>query len=142
IVEQRPIQIALRGDATVAVEVLAAAGVLARERIDHHVAGARIERDARGNDRNVGDATDIEGGAGAARMPEQQAVDEGNERRALATGGDIARAEIGDYRHSGALRDYRRLADLQCAGAAFVIDRSEEHTSELQSLRHLVCRLL
>src|ERR1035438_269803 len=24
----------------------------------------------------------------------------------------------------------------------FVVDRSEEHTSELQSLRHLVCRLL
>src|SRR5438045_9673426 len=25
---------------------------------------------------------------------------------------------------------------------AFVLNRSEEHTSELQSLRHLVCRLL
>src|SRR5258705_5973112 len=25
---------------------------------------------------------------------------------------------------------------------AFLVDRSEEHTSELQSLRHLVCRLL
>src|SRR5262245_65311432 len=24
----------------------------------------------------------------------------------------------------------------------FLVDRSEEHTSELQSLRHLVCRLL
>src|ERR1035438_3520105 len=27
-------------------------------------------------------------------------------------------------------------------GAAMCVDRSEEHTSELQSLRHLVCRLL
>src|SRR5262245_64231837 len=27
-------------------------------------------------------------------------------------------------------------------GCSFVIFRSEEHTSELQSLRHLVCRLL
>src|ERR1035438_10849212 len=26
--------------------------------------------------------------------------------------------------------------------AWYVLDRSEEHTSELQSLRHLVCRLL
>src|SRR5438045_6946508 len=26
--------------------------------------------------------------------------------------------------------------------AAFLVPRSEEHTSELQSLRHLVCRLL
>src|SRR5258705_7430875 len=29
-----------------------------------------------------------------------------------------------------------------CDWRAFVGDRSEEHTSELQSLRHLVCRLL
>src|SRR5205814_8753975 len=38
-------------------------------------------------------------------------------------------------------RDYRRfLGEL----SAFVLghERSEEHTSELQSLRHLVCRLL
>src|SRR5262245_64957283 len=27
-------------------------------------------------------------------------------------------------------------------GGAYQADRSEEHTSELQSLRHLVCRLL
>src|SRR5262245_10328265 len=29
-----------------------------------------------------------------------------------------------------------------CCVAVGLIDRSEEHTSELQSLRHLVCRLL
>src|SRR5205814_10459544 len=35
------------------------------------------------------------------------------------------------------------LAHHAGSGAQFVIDiRSEEHTSELQSLRHLVCRLL
>src|SRR5262245_65380263 len=28
------------------------------------------------------------------------------------------------------------------AKAVLIVDRSEEHTSELQSLRHLVCRLL
>src|SRR5205814_6184355 len=36
--------------------------------------------------------------------------------------------------------------DRDCAaaadGSAVAITRSEEHTSELQSLRHLVCRLL
>src|SRR5262245_63771891 len=32
------------------------------------------------------------------------------------------------------------LADY-CVGAS-AVERSEEHTSELQSLRHLVCRLL
>src|SRR2546422_6077418 len=42
-----------------------------------------------------------------------------------------------------------RLCDLQAAaeiasraGALLVVDRSEEHTSELQSRLHLVCRLL
>src|SRR5262245_62933788 len=42
-----------------------------------------------------------------------------------------------------------RLGGAAAAGAAVAVDglvhrdtRSEEHTSELQSLRHLVCRLL
>src|ERR1035441_259939 len=36
-----------------------------------------------------------------------------------------------------------RCHDLvEDAGRLFHTDRSEEHTSELQSLRHLVCRLL
>src|ERR1035441_930836 len=32
--------------------------------------------------------------------------------------------------------------DLECTHRISPEDRSEEHTSELQSLRHLVCRLL
>src|SRR5262245_31505099 len=36
----------------------------------------------------------------------------------------------------------RRLADLGAGLFAHEVGRSEEHTSELQSLRHLVCRLL
>src|SRR5437899_5372616 len=32
--------------------------------------------------------------------------------------------------------------DRQLRGAPLPVPRSEEHTSELQSLRHLVCRLL
>src|SRR5262249_58694227 len=45
-------------------------------------------------------------------------------------------------------RDCRRVAaharapDDQCLGAALARGRSEEHTSELQSLTNLVCRLL
>src|ERR1039458_1939597 len=38
---------------------------------------------------------------------------------------------------SGDGREYLQTAEVTAAGA-----RSEEHTSELQSLRHLVCRLL
>ena len=55
-------------------------------------------------------------------MAEQQVVDERNQRRALAAGGDVARAEIGDHRDAGALGEHRRFADLQRVGAAFVID--------------------
>ena len=47
------------------------------------------------------------------RMAEQQVVDVRHQRRALPAGGDIARAEVRDHRHAGALRDHGRLADLQ-----------------------------
>src|SRR5258705_2218559 len=46
------------------------------------------------------------------------------------------------YRQLG---QHTYLAILLAAATAltvFIISRSEEHTSELQSLRHLVCRLL
>src|SRR5262245_62208686 len=36
----------------------------------------------------------------------------------------------------------RRLSWASKPLATMMLDRSEEHTSELQSLRHLVCRLL
>src|SRR5258705_4891217 len=35
-----------------------------------------------------------------------------------------------------------RTSDVISAGDILTHERSEEHTSELQSLRHLVCRLL
>src|SRR5437899_8881541 len=44
-------------------------------------------------------------------------------------------------RRSGAAWPGRRTSDA-CAGRPPHASRSEEHTSELQSLRHLVCRLL
>src|SRR5437899_8224895 len=42
---------------------------------------------------------------------------------------------------TGSPGDLRRLFRFHC-GPRPESDRSEEHTSELQSLRHLVCRLL
>src|SRR2546429_3636843 len=35
-----------------------------------------------------------------------------------------------------------QIDELLCAAAKKLVDRSEEHTSELQSRLHLVCRLL
>src|SRR5437899_8838781 len=49
-------------------------------------------------------------------------------------------------RRGGGRRGLRRVPLVPrkhpCAGRARGLRRSEEHTSELQSLRHLVCRLL
>src|SRR5258705_1345985 len=41
-----------------------------------------------------------------------------------------------------ALAHHEHRAAVDVLGGARLRDRSEEHTSELQSLRHLVCRLL
>src|SRR5205814_3132081 len=44
--------------------------------------------------------------------------------------------------HANRVAEERRLERLRQMVAAWQEFRSEEHTSELQSLRHLVCRLL
>src|SRR5258705_9882789 len=46
------------------------------------------------------------------------------------------------WRESGAAPPHRRTAAAPIAPRSGQRLRSEEHTSELQSLRHLVCRLL
>src|SRR2546423_15712196 len=46
-----------------------------------------------------------------------------------------------DGRHTD-LRPWPDHCDDQCAARLGVVGRSEEHTSELQSLAYLVCRLL
>ena len=105
-----------------------AARELERQGVDHHVAGSGVEGDdvfgrASGrNHRDVGDAADVERDAAAPRVAEEQVIDVGDQRRALAAGGDVARAEIGDHRDAGALGEHGGFADLQSVGAAFVID--------------------
>src|SRR5205814_9685189 len=44
--------------------------------------------------------------------------------------------------HNAGLRGRGFRRQRRHAREASIVDRSEEHTSELQSLRHLVCRLL
>ena len=74
---------------------------------------------------------------------EQQVIDEGDERRALAAGGDVAGAEVGDHRDADAFRDHRRFADLQRIGfgPAFVIDGLAVAADELQRFEWHVDRL-
>src|SRR5205814_9581554 len=45
-------------------------------------------------------------------------------------------------RGSPAACSFRAASSFACSAAFCSVVRSEEHTSELQSLRHLVCRLL
>src|SRR5205814_9983561 len=68
----------------------------------------------------------------------------GNEREedglaAAGRGQDLARLD----RNADALHVVlpQRVEELRRAGGRRILERSEEHTSELQSLRHLVCRL-
>src|SRR5205814_5016629 len=53
-----------------------------------------------------------------------------------STNGNLS-AEVLSYS-----RAHGVFAGINLSGGALRADRSEEHTSELQSLRHLVCRLL
>src|SRR5687768_18091102 len=52
----------------------------------------------------------------------------------------FAFGEIGNF--DGIKDDIGRINDFEFLRAAGAIPRSEEHTSELQSRLHLVCRLL
>src|ERR1039458_3509646 len=47
-----------------------------------------------------------------------------------------------DWAGRAAAESAREIADYAATAGATRRERSEEHTSELQSLRHLVCRLL
>src|SRR5437899_7803139 len=48
----------------------------------------------------------------------------------------------GNRGHGPVMESQFRVDELLCLGISEIAIRSEEHTSELQSLRHLVCRLL
>src|SRR2546427_9620752 len=54
----------------------------------------------------------------------------------------IAHVERGDAGHPQLALEEDAVAGLEMVGGAGTIDRSEEHTSELQSQSNLVCRLL
>src|SRR5258705_4850450 len=93
---------------------------------------ARQDADERALLGDVEPADEIDGQVGAQERPRGRVGDEvGAEER--------AEEREGLHAHSHGIRQSgRRLLDHDVLRAS----RSEEHTSELQSLRHLVCRLL
>ncbi len=66
---------------------------------------------------------DIERHAIPGAIVKELIIDERDQRRALAPGRDVSRAEIGDHRDTRAFRNHRSLSDLQSIAAALVIDR-------------------
>src|SRR2546425_4220689 len=54
----------------------------------------------------------------------------------------VQRDSSGDFDHVIRAESARNLHAFRCARRRHVVQRSEEHTSELQSLAYLVCRLL
>ena len=127
LIEQPRIDRAPTGDRT--VHVARSADEPSRQSVDEGVAGSRvpchgIEGRAGRDERDVRDAADVERRDGPVLLREQERVEEADQRRALAAGGDVARPEVGDDRSARALGDHRRLADLQARErAAVVVDR-------------------
>jgi hypothetical protein len=66
--------------------------------------------------RQVGDAAEVEHGAIFDRIGERIGVERRHQRRALAAGGDVAAAEIGDGVDAGGFRDHVGVAQLQREG--------------------------
>ena len=117
--EQALQQVGVNASATsplaVTVERLGAAGGLGHRGVDEGVGRADVEGDrrrVRGDDRDVGDAAEVEGAGRLVRSGEQQFVERAGEGRTVATGGDVTRPQVGDDRDAGGLGDPRRLADL------------------------------
>src|SRR5579872_3234725 len=87
--------------------------------VDKHVAGTGVEGThllgptSCGQEREVGDATDVEHGARLRIAAQQEVIDIRYEWSALASGRDVGDAEVRDRRQAGAFGDERRLSELQ-----------------------------
>jgi len=91
------------------------ADVLPRPPIEQDVAGPAVEAEraaVAGQPRHVADAADVHHHARLARVAEHGVVERGDERRALASRGHVAAAEVGHHVDAGVLREPRGIVDL------------------------------
>src|SRR5690606_41417093 len=65
-----------------------------------------------------------------------------HQEAALALHGRVGRREVGQIRHRNAEEFELGVLEIEHLLGLVMDDRSEEHTSELQSREKLVCRLL
>jgi len=77
----------------------------------HHILWSRASR----NQRDVGDAADVQSHGTLPGIPQQEIIDQGHERRALSPRSDVGRAEIRDHGSAGPLCDDGRLGNLERA---------------------------
>ncbi len=111
--EERRVRCAAGGEP--AVLVARPADRAARRLVEQAVgrAGVECERGtAAADDRHVRDPAEVERRA-RVLAPQPQVVEDPGERGAVAAGGDVARADVGDHRQPGRLDDPRGLPELQ-----------------------------
>ena len=73
---------------------------------------------AGGDDGEIADAADVLKNAGADGVGEEDVIEQGDEGRALAAGGDVSRAEVGDDGDAGGGGEEGGFAELPGAGEA------------------------
>ena len=89
-----------------------------RDGIDHHIAGSGIEGDnlsfssIRWDRREVRDAADVLHNASDMSIAKKHVIEEGNQRRAFASGGHICRTKVRDHGSTGSCGDQCRFARL------------------------------
>src|SRR5712691_656494 len=100
LVEKRGDAAAGLGEAGVLVEALATASEVRNQTVDDHVGRTGVERkDLRrlgrsGDDRDIGDAAEVERNAAELRMAIEQIVRIGHERRSLAPESEVRGAKV------------------------------------------------
>ncbi len=112
--EQGFVEVPARGE--IAVRVVGAPAVAFAPGVHQRVRRAGVEtahRAMRRQQREVGDAAEVEHRAVLARRRQQGRVQRRQQRRAVAAGGDVAAAEIGDGGDPGAFGDEVAVAELQ-----------------------------
>ena len=119
-VNQRVVDVAATGERGVFIEAPAVFGEVGDERVDEDVGGAGVEGEdilglgAGGDDGDVGDAAEIERDAAEFFVAVEEIVCKGDERGALASGGHVGGAEVGDGGDAGASGDDGGFAYLEC----------------------------
>ena len=99
--------------------VVGRAGMAQAPRVHQSVGGTGIEpahRAIRGQQGEIGDAAEVQHCAVFIGRMQGRGMERRHQWRAMAAGGDIATAEIGDHAHAAAFGDGRGIAELQGEG--------------------------